>query len=89
VRDVESSLHRPEKELKAFAKVSLEPGERQTVTMSLGQGALAYYDDLAREWVVEAGTFEVLVGSSSQDIRAKGTCILTKTSRTGESISRS
>ena len=70
VRDVQSSLHRPDKELKAFAKVQLEPDERQTVKLSIGRNALAYFDDLKHEWVAEAGAFEVLVGSSSLDIQA-------------------
>jgi beta-glucosidase len=81
VRDPQASLHRPEKELKAFAKVQLEPGERKTVTLSFGRDALAYYDDLAHEWVAEAGEFEVLVGASSQDIRAAATFTLTDTAR--------
>ncbi len=81
VRDEQTSLGRPEKELKAFSKVRLEPGERKTVTLSLGRDALAYYDDLAHEWVAEAGEFEVLVGASSQDIRARATFILTGTVR--------
>jgi beta-glucosidase len=81
VRDERASLQRPEKELKAFAKVQLEPGERKTVTLSLGRDALAYYDDLAHEWVAEAGEFEVLVGASSQDIRARASFTLTATTR--------
>jgi beta-glucosidase len=70
VRDPEARLIRPAKELKAFAKVALEPGERQTVTLELDQRSLAYFDDAAHQWVAEAGTFEVLVGASSRDIRA-------------------
>ena len=81
VRDQQANLQRPEKELKAFAKVQLDPGERKTVTFSLGREALAYYDDLSREWVAEAGEFEVLVGASSQDIRASATFTLTATTR--------
>lgn len=81
VRDIESRLHRPDKELKAFSKVHLEPGERRTVTLALKRDALAYYDDLTREWVAEAGSFEVLVGASSQDIRATDVFTLTRTSR--------
>lgn len=69
VRDVQSRLMRPEKELKAFAKVALEPGETQTVTLTLDQEALSYYDPAAKRWVAEEGEFEVLVGSSSRDIR--------------------
>ncbi|HEY7124139.1 MAG TPA: glycoside hydrolase family 3 C-terminal domain-containing protein [Ktedonobacterales bacterium] len=80
VRDTQSRLERPEKELKAFAKVQLEPGERKTVTLTIGCEALAYYDDLARAWVAEAGTFEVLVGASSQDIRATAIFVLTDAS---------
>ena len=81
IRDEQASLQRPEKELKAFAKVQLEPGERKTMTLSLGRDALAYYDDLTHEWVAEAGVFEILVGASSQDIRARTTFTLTATSR--------
>jgi beta-glucosidase len=80
IRDQQASLQRPEKELKAFAKVQLEPGERKTVTLSIGRDALAYYDDLAHEWVAEAGEFEVLVGSSSQEIRASAMFALTTSS---------
>src|SRR2546421_6068164 len=83
VHDQQARLQRPEKELKAFAKVQLEPGERKTVTLSIARDALAYYDDLAHEWVAEAGEFEVLVGASSQDIRGKATFTLTATSRFG------
>src|SRR5207249_6015973 len=61
VRDKQARLQRPEKELKAFAKVDLEPGERKTVTLSVVRDALAYYNGQAHEWVAEAGEFEVLV----------------------------
>jgi beta-glucosidase len=49
VRDEQARLHRPEKELKSFAKVQLEPGERQTVTLSVVRDALAYYNNIANE----------------------------------------
>jgi len=88
VRDVAASLHRPNKELKAFAKVQLEPGERKTVTMTLGRDALAYYDDLEHTWVAEAGEFEVLIGSSSQDIKATAMFTLRETSRFGGSLEK-
>lgn len=71
VRDEQSSLPRPEKELKGFLKVDLAPGETKTVTLTLGMRALAYFDDARAAWVAEAGRFEVLVGSSSRDIRAR------------------
>jgi beta-glucosidase len=81
VRDKQASLQRPEKELKAFTKVQLEPGERKTVILSLTRDTLAYYDDLTHEWIAEAGEFEVLIGASSQDIRASATFTLTDTAR--------
>ena len=59
----------------------VEPGERKTVTLSIARDALAYYDDLAHMWVAEAGEFEVLVGASSQDIRASARFALTDSSR--------
>jgi beta-glucosidase len=88
VRDQQASLQRPEKELKAFAKVQLDPGESRMVTLSLDRDALAYYDDLTHRWVAEAGEFEVLVGASSKDIRGKTTFTLTTTSRFGGSSGR-
>ncbi|GAC1400938.1 MAG: glycoside hydrolase family 3 C-terminal domain-containing protein [Ktedonobacteraceae bacterium] len=80
IRDQQANLQRPEKELKAFAKVQLEPGESKTVTLSIGRDVLAYYDDMAHEWVAEAGEFEVLVGSSSQEIRTSAMFALTTSS---------
>ncbi len=72
VRDVRASVARPEKELKAFAKVALAAGERKTVTFTLDEAALAFYHPNRRRWVAEPGQFEVLVGSSSRDIRLTG-----------------
>jgi beta-glucosidase len=69
LRDVHPRLMRPEKELKAFAKVALDPGETKTITFTLGEEALSYYDPASKRWVAEAGKFQVLVGSSSCDIR--------------------
>jgi beta-glucosidase len=69
VRDVQSKLVRPEKELKAFAKIHLEAGESKSVVFNLKQDAFAYYDPAKKAWVAEAGEFEILLGSSSADIR--------------------
>jgi beta-glucosidase len=69
LRDVRSRLTRPEKELKAFAKVALEPGETRTVTFTLDEEALSYYDPALKRWVAEEGEFQVFMGSSSRDIR--------------------
>lgn len=72
VRDVSSSIFRPLKELKGFEKVFLKPGETQKVEFRLPQRAFAYYDVDFRDWVVESGTYEILVGASSRDIRCRG-----------------
>lgn len=69
VRDEESSLTRPWQELKAFAKLHLEPGETQTVTLTLSQQSLAYYHPTLGHWLAEPGAFTLAVGSSSHDIR--------------------
>lgn len=70
VRDVEASVPRPLKELKGFAKVRLEPGERKAVTIDLVPRAFAFYDVVRHDWQIEPGQFELLVGASSRDIRA-------------------
>lgn len=77
VRDEEARLTRPPQELKGFAKVSLEPGQSQTVTFVLGMRDLAYFDDARAAWVAEAGIFEALVGRSSRDLRARAAFMLT------------
>lgn len=69
VRDMKSSLVRPYKELKSFAKVALEAGETKTVAFTLKESDLAFYDDSKTAWVVEAGEFEILLGRSAADIR--------------------
>jgi beta-glucosidase len=71
VSDQQSSLPRPPKELKGFQKVWLAPGERKTVNFELDQRALSFYHPATKQWTVEPGTFEILVGSSSQDIRLR------------------
>lgn len=79
VRDEHAGVARPPKELKGFAKVELAPGEIKTVTLELDRRSLAYWDDTQHAWIAEAGTFAVLLGSSSQDIRAQTTFELTET----------
>jgi beta-glucosidase len=76
VKDLKSSVKRPEKELKAFDKVSLKPGETKTVTLQLPATAFQFYDEAKKQWVLEPGQFEVLVGSASDDIRQKATFTL-------------
>lgn len=71
VGDPESSVLRPERELKAFTKVTLEPGQSQVVSFRLDARDLAYWHPVLRRWVVEGGRFVVAVGASSRDIRGQ------------------
>ena len=68
IHDKKSSLDRPYKELKGFAKIWLKPGETQPVSITIGTDALSFYDDRVGEWVCESGDFEALVGTSSANI---------------------
>jgi beta-glucosidase len=72
IHDVKSSLPRPEKELQAFKKVFLEPGETKEVTLIFDKYAVGYYDTNLNAWIAEEGVFKVLIGASSQDIRYVG-----------------
>jgi beta-glucosidase len=72
LRDVASSLDRPQKELKGFARVELQPGHSETVRFTLDEDAMSFFDPGRDDWVAEAGQFEVLIGASSRDIRQKG-----------------
>jgi beta-glucosidase len=78
VRGLAASVVRPPKELKDFAKISLAPGETRTVSLTIDWASLAYWDVTQHAWVAEAGTFEVLIGSSSRDIRARAEFQLTE-----------
>ena len=69
VHDVECSVPRPVKELKGFAKVELAPGETKRITFRLTERDLAFYSVATKRWVAEPGDFDILVGSSSRDIR--------------------
>lgn len=68
LRDLEATHFVPEKELKAFERVSLEKGESKTVTFQLTREAFAFYSVPAGEWGVESGAFEIAVGSSSREL---------------------
>ena len=69
VADSQSSVPRPMKELKRFAKVDLAPGETKTVTVRLQIEDLAHFDVSTKRWVAEPGEYKVIVGSSSRLIR--------------------
>ena len=72
VQDVESSVERPTKELKRFEKIFLLPNETKTVIFELKKEDLSFYNETDNSWIVENGTFNILVGSSSRDIRLQG-----------------
>lgn len=76
VHDRETSVDRPEKELKGFKRITLESGEKKTVEFTLGDDALAFWDDKEKRWSVEPGTFDILLGASSADIRLQKKIIL-------------
>jgi beta-glucosidase len=70
---------RPPKELKGFAKVSLNPGESKTISFALDFRAFAYYHPAYKQWVTEDGEFDLLIGASSADIRCVQTVTLHST----------
>ena len=72
VHEVSPAVKRPVKELRGFERISLKPGETKKVTFTVPAEKLAYYDETTHSFVVKPGAFDVLVGSSSQDIRAQG-----------------
>ena len=69
VADVEASVGRPAKELKGFAKVALEPGQKADVSFTLDRDALSFFDAEKHAWVAEKGIFRAIVAASAQDIR--------------------
>ena len=71
VKPAKGAVDRPEKELKGFSKVALQPGEEKQVTFALGRRDFAFYDTSRQDWAVETGTYEILVGGSSRDLPLK------------------
>jgi beta-glucosidase len=69
VGDPEASVARPVRELKAFAKVDLDPGQTTVVEFALTARDLSYWSTSLNDWVLEAGEFELAVGASSRDLR--------------------
>ena len=69
IADAESSVDRPDKELKGFAKVALEPGQQAEVSFAIDREALSFFDAAKHEWVAEKGIFRALVAASAQDVR--------------------
>ncbi len=76
IADHKASVLRPVKELKAFKKVYLKAGQSKTVTFTLDADAFNYWSVDEKDWVVESGDFDILIGSSSQNIHLKKTLVL-------------
>jgi beta-glucosidase len=76
VQELHPSVTRPLRELKGFAKVSLKPGEKQTVSVRLDRHAFAHYDPDKKGWVADKGDYKIIVGSSSRDLQLQGSCQL-------------
>jgi beta-glucosidase len=83
LHDVIGTVVTPVKELRGFEKVQLDPGQTKTVSFAVTPEHMALLDRHL-EWVVEPGTFEVMVGHSSKDIRLKGTFEVTAPKTPGE-----
>ena len=72
LQDVKASVDREVKSLKGFKRVHLEAGEKKTVTFKINKDDLAFYSEKKKKWIAEPGKFNVLIGSSSRDIRLTG-----------------
>ena len=68
IHDKKSSVERPYKELKAFRKVFLQPGETKEISLTIDKQALSFYDDQTGRWTAEPGDFEALIGNSAQNL---------------------
>jgi beta-glucosidase len=79
IKDMQSGVIRPEKELKGFEKVELAPGEEKAATFVLDKRAFAYYNVEINDWHVESGEFEILIGRSSAEIVLRETVTVTST----------
>jgi beta-glucosidase len=71
VKHLNPSVQRPEQELKGFSRIPLKPGETRTVTLELKGDQLAYWDVSRHKFVVERGSAQIMIGSSSADIKLK------------------
>jgi beta-glucosidase len=69
VSEKECSVPRPVKELKGFSRISLNVGETKTISLKLKERDFAFWDVISKNWKVEPGDFDILVGSSSRDIK--------------------
>jgi beta-glucosidase len=88
IHEQRAEMVRPEKELKAFAKVALQPGEEKTVSFRLEKRDFAFYDLSAHGWSVNPGKFDILVGGSSSDLPLKQTIDVQATQRRCPQLTR-
>ncbi len=79
ISDNESTIFRPEKELRAFKKVFLKAGEEKEVSLELSKRAFAFFNVNINDWCVETGEFDILVAASSRDIRLSSTVTVEST----------
>ena len=79
VRDRSGACRRPDKELKGYEKVSLEPGETKTVTMTLDHRSFAWYNTDMKDWYAASGAYDILIGASSRDVRLTKTVQMNST----------
>jgi beta-glucosidase len=71
IKDLESSVVQPKKELRDFKRISLEPQELKTVTFELNKDDFLYWNEIKGDWDIEIGDFEIQIGASSADIKFK------------------
>lgn len=77
IAPIAPKIDRPAKELKAFAKVKLQPGRTGKITLILNRQDFSYFDTDSHAFVADAGDYEILVAASCEDIRLRGICTLT------------
>ena len=73
ISDPVAEIDRPQKELKGFKKISLKPGEEKIVNFTIDQKALSYFDPKTKKWITEPGDYEIMICSSSEDIKLVST----------------
>lgn len=86
VKDVFATVARPEKELKGFSKDLVKSGETVRVTVPLNARSFAYYNTAMKKWMVENGEFEILVCSSSREVRLKASIFIDLPEETQQSV---
>jgi beta-glucosidase len=78
VSEKHASVPRPPKELKAFVRLDLQPGQTRPAVLSLDARSFAYYDAAAKQWRCDPGEFQILIDASAEDIRLRETISLSK-----------